>query len=82
MLEIFVPRLQPSPVLLEEHLRVVLRRRRAVAAGPENQSIVDLEVRREEDAVLVLDEEAPYLLGIVRRPISGMRAAMSAIMLG
>ena len=60
-----VLRLQPAPFFGVKVFRIRIGWRRFFAAGTKRQAIVDLKIGREEDAVLVLDKEPPYFIGIV-----------------
>ena len=76
VIEIAIGGLQPPPMFFEERDRVGVRRRWPASAGAERQVIVDLEIGREENAILMLVEEAshpgrivPSNLGNARREI-------------
>ena len=77
VLELPVVRLQPAPVFLKERNRIIVRRRRTIAAGPQSQPVINLEVRREENAILMLDEEAADFFGIVPADFRNARRQVS-----
>ncbi len=56
---------EPSPVFGEEGGGVVVGGRGLVAAGAEDESVIDHEVGAEEDAVLVFDEEISDGIGVM-----------------
>ena len=65
MVPVFVSRLQPAPFLAKKYFGLGVRRRRFVAARTQNEPVVNLEISREENPGLVLDEQAPHALGIM-----------------
>ena len=77
VLELPVVGLEPAPVLLKECDRIVVSRRRTTAARTQSQPVINLEVGREENPVLMLDEEAADFFGIVPANFRNARRQVS-----
>ena len=63
--EIAIVGFEPAPMFIEEAVSVFVARARTAATGAEDETVINLEIGGEENAILVLGEKAADFGGIV-----------------